>query len=283
MENSDNTAKPDAETAMSGQRHDIESMNNEPAPALEVKDLWVATEDRQIVKGVSLAIYPGELHAIMGPNGSGKSTLASAIAGKPSYHITAGKIFLQGTDITEMSPDERGRAGLFLAFQYPEEIPGVTILQMLKAALTQRTGKNYAAFELRLMLQDALRELHMDASFADRYVNEGFSGGEKKRSEILQLAVLEPVVAILDETDSGLDIDALRIVAEGIEKVRAHRPEMAILLITHYQRILRYLKPDKVHVLVDGQIVASGAAELAEELEQQGYERFLSAAVGKTQ
>jgi Fe-S cluster assembly ATP-binding protein len=249
-------------------------------PALEVQDLHVATEDAEIVKGVSLSLFPGEVHAIMGPNGSGKSTLAAAIAGKPSYRITAGKIYLKGQDITDMSPDERGRAGLFLAFQYPEEVPGVTILQMLRAAISQRRGENYAAFELRLMLQDALKDLQMDPAFADRYVNEGFSGGEKKRCEILQLAVLEPVVAILDETDSGLDIDALRIVANGISKIKSRQPEMAILLITHYQRILEYLKPDRVHVLVDGRIVASGGDELARELELEGYERFTAAAVG---
>ncbi len=247
-------------------------------PALEIVDLRVSAEDREIVKGVSLAIYPGELHAIMGPNGSGKSTLAAAIAGKPSLNITGGKIYLRGEDITEMSPDERGRAGLFLAFQYPEEVPGVTILQMLRAALSQRKGQNYAAFELRMMIRDALQDLQMDPSFADRYVNEGFSGGEKKRCEILQLAVLQPAVAILDETDSGLDIDALRIVAEGVDHIRSKDPELALLVITHYQRILRYLKPDRVHVLVDGRIVASGGSELAEELEAEGYERFVSAA-----
>lgn len=249
-------------------------------PVLEIRDLRVSAEDREIVKGVSLALYPGEVQAIMGPNGSGKSTLAAAVGGKPSYRITGGKIYLRGEDITDKSPDERARAGLFLAFQYPEEVPGVTILQMLRAALSQRQGQNFATFELRLMLQDALRDLQMDSSFQDRYVNEGFSGGEKKRCEILQLAVLEPVVAILDETDSGLDIDALRIVAEGIEKIRSRHPDMAILLITHYQRILRYLKPDRIHVLVDGRIVDSGAGELAEELEREGYDRYLGAPVG---
>lgn len=252
----------------------------QPPPVLQVEDLRVSTEDHAIVKGVSLTLYPGEIHAIMGPNGSGKSTLAAAIAGKPSYRITGGKVYLRGEDITNMGPDERGRAGLFLAFQHPEEVPGVTILQMLRAALSQRKGRNYAAFELRLMLKDALEDLQMDPSLVDRYVNEGFSGGEKKRCEILQLAVLEPTVAILDETDSGLDIDALRVVAEGIERVGARHPEMAVLLITHYQRILRYLRPDRVHVLVDGCIVASGGDELAEELEREGYERFTAAPVG---
>ncbi len=250
------------------------------APVLEIRDLRVAAEGREIVKGVSLALYPGELHAVMGPNGSGKSTLASAIAGKPSFEITGGKVFLRGEDITEASPDERARAGLFLAFQYPEEVPGVTILQMLRAALSEIKGQNYATFEVRLMLKDALADLQMDQSFADRYVNEGFSGGEKKRCEILQMTILEPAVAILDETDSGLDIDALRIVAEGIEKARARRPEMAVLLITHYQRILRYLEPDKVHVLVGGRVVASGGLELAELLERQGYDQFVPEPVG---
>lgn len=250
-----------------------------PVPALEVVDLHVASDGRPILQGVDLKLYQGQVQAIMGPNGSGKSTLASAIAGKPSYEVTQGKIYFLGQDITDWSPDERGRAGLFLAFQYPEEIPGVTMVQLLRAAASQRRGQNLAAFEARLMLQDALKELSMDPSFADRYVNEGFSGGEKKRAEILQLAVLEPIVAILDETDSGLDIDALKIVAEGIAKVRQRRPEMAVLLITHYQRILRYIRPDVVHVLVAGRIVASGGQELAERLEMEGYDQFVTDAV----
>ncbi len=267
---------PEGNKVTTGQEAD----SPDTTPLLEIQDLRVSAEGREIVKGVSLVLYPGELHAVMGPNGSGKSTLASAIAGKPSFEITGGKVFLRGQDITDASPDERARSGLFLAFQYPEEVPGVTILQMLRAALSEIKGQNYAAFEVRLMLKDALDDLQMDQSFADRYVNEGFSGGEKKRCEILQMAILEPAVAILDETDSGLDIDALRIVAQGIEKARAKRPEMAVLLITHYQRILRYLKPDKVHVLVGGRIVASGGPELAELLEREGYDRFVPEPVG---
>jgi Fe-S cluster assembly ATP-binding protein len=251
-------------------------------PILEIVGLHAGVEGKEILKGIDLALHRGEVQAIMGPNGSGKSTLASVIAGKPAYEVYKGRIILDGQDITDWSPDERGRAGLFLAFQYPEEIPGVTMVQLLRAALSQRRGENLAAFEARLILQDALRDLEMDPSFADRYVNEGFSGGEKKRAEILQLAVLEPTVAILDETDSGLDIDALKIVASGIAKVRERQPSMAVLLITHYQRILRYIQPDLVHVLVDGKIVESGGKELAERLEREGYERYLAKPAGVT-
>ena len=212
----------------------------------------------------------------MGPNGSGKSTLANVLLGNPAYEITKGQVLFKGQDITAWSPDDRGRAGLFLAFQYPEEIPGVPVLQFLRAALSQRVGINLTVLELRLKIRETLELLRMDPALADRHLNEGFSGGEKKRMEILQMAILEPEVAILDETDSGLDIDALRVVAEVVTVIREQRPELAGLVITHYQRILEYLTPDRVHILVGGRIVESGGADLARRVELEGYESFRS-------
>jgi len=249
---------------------------------LEIKDLTVSveTEDgpKQILKGVTLTIGDGETHAIMGPNGSGKSTLAYSIAGHPKYTITGGTVTLDGEDLLAMSVDERARAGLFLAMQYPVEVPGVSVANFLRTAKTALDGE---APKLRTWVKDvnsALSAMNLDASFAQRSVNEGFSGGEKKRHEIAQLDLLDPKVAILDETDSGLDIDALKIVSEGVNAFR-QREHKGVLLITHYTRILRYVQPDFVHVFVDGRVAESGGAELAEELEANGYDRFVKATV----
>ncbi len=231
----------------------------------------------EILKGLSLTVEEGEVHAIMGPNGSGKSTLASALLGSPEYEVTAGSIELHGDDITDWSTDLRARAGVFLAFQYPQEIAGVSVIQFLRQALSARKGIDLSVLELRLASMEWMKRLGMDSSFVDRYLNEGFSGGEKKRNEIMQMAILEPEVAILDETDSGLDIDALRIVAKGIREIRVDRPTMGVVLITHYQRLLDEVAPDHVHIMVDGRIVASGGMELARELEANGYESFRGA------
>ena len=244
-------------------------------PTLEIRDLHVAVEGKPILKGLSLAVSKGEIHALMGPNGSGKSTLANALMGNPKYEITAGSILLNGVDILELSADERGRKGLFLAFQYPTAIPGVSVANFLRMALTARRKemgieKPLPPKEFRSLVKEKMALLKMDDSFAARYINDGFSGGEKKRAEILQMAVLQPEIAILDETDSGLDIDALRIVSEGVNALSG--PNLGVLLITHYQRILNYIKPQFVHVLVDGRIVKSGGPELAHELEAQGYD-----------
>jgi len=247
---------------------------------LEIKDLHVsvATEDgpKEILKGVDLTVDSGQTHAIMGPNGSGKSTLAYAIAGHPKYEVTGGSVTLDGQDVLSMTVDERARAGLFLAMQYPVEVPGVSMANFLRSAATAVRGE---APKLRTWVKevnDSMTALGVDRAFAERSVNEGFSGGEKKRHEILQLGLLKPKFAILDETDSGLDIDALRIVSDGINRVR--ETGVGTLLITHYTRILRYVKPDFVHVFVAGRIVEEGGPELAEELETSGYERFTAAA-----
>ena len=249
---------------------------------LEIKDLQVSvdTEDgpKEILKGVTLTINSGETHAIMGPNGSGKSTLAYSIAGHPKYDITGGSVTLDGEDILEMSVDERARAGLFLAMQYPVEVPGVSVANFLRTAKTAIDGE---APKLRTWVKDvngAMERMNLDSTFSQRSVNEGFSGGEKKRHEIAQLDLLDPSVAILDETDSGLDIDALKVVSEGVNHFR-EREAKSVLLITHYTRILRYITPDHVHVFVDGRVAESGGPELAAELEANGYERFLKATV----
>lgn len=230
----------------------------------------------EILRGLSISIAAGEVHAIMGPNGSGKSTLANVLLGSPEYEVTAGTVSYQGDDITDWPTDVRAKSGIFLAFQYPQEIPGVSVIQFLRQALSARKGIDLSVLELRLATMDWMKRLGMDSSFVDRYLNEGFSGGEKKRNEIMQMAILEPELAILDETDSGLDIDALRIVAKGIREVRTQRPGMGVLLITHYQRLLDELQPDHIHIMVGGRIVASGGMELAAQLEEHGYEAFRS-------
>jgi Fe-S cluster assembly ATP-binding protein len=246
---------------------------------LEIRDLHAAVTDAagetlEVLRGVDLTISSGQTHAIMGPNGSGKTTLAYAIAGHPKYQVTKGSITLDGEDVLAMSVDARARAGLFLAMQYPVEVPGVSVSNFLRTAITAVRGEAPKLRTFTKELRGAMDELQMDSSFAQRNLNEGFSGGEKKRHEILQLELLNPKIAILDETDSGLDIDALRVVSAGINRFRAD-PEHGVLLITHYTRILRYVQPDFVHVFVGGRIAEEGGSELAEELETSGYERFL--------
>lgn len=244
--------------------------------ALEIRNLHVSVEDKPILRGVNLTVKQGEVHALMGPNGSGKSTLANVLLGHPAYVVTAGQIIFDGKDLMELEADERSRAGLFLAFQYPVSIPGVTLANFLRLAINSRMkaddpdSKGISITDFRRLMRSRMDELHMDHSFAGRYLNEGFSGGEKKRAEILQMAVLRPKIAILDETDSGLDIDALRIVSEGVNTLRG--PDLGVLVITHYQRILNYIQPEHVHVMYQGQIVESGGPELALRLEEAGYD-----------
>jgi Fe-S cluster assembly ATP-binding protein len=238
------------------------------------EDLHISVQDTPIVNGVTLAVKEGEKHALMGPNGSGKSSLANALMGNPNYEITRGKIYLKGEDITEMAPDERSRKGLFLAFQYPMAIPGVTVANFLRSAVQARLPEGEQPKGFRKHLKEQCKLLNIDTSFAGRYLNDGFSGGEKKRIEILQMAMLEPRMAILDETDSGLDIDALKVVSEGINRVCGDK--VGVLLVTHYQRILQYVKPDRVHVLVKGRLVRSGGPDLAHELEKTGYDKIIS-------
>jgi Fe-S cluster assembly ATP-binding protein len=240
---------------------------------LEVKNLKVRVEDKEILRGVNLSVKTGEVHAIMGPNGSGKSTLARAIAGHPGYEVTEGQILYQGQDLLEMDPDERAREGVFMAFQYPVEIPGVNNAYFLKAALNAKRKHQgldeLDAMDFMALVKQKLKVLHVDESMLLRSVNEGFSGGEKKRNEIFHMAVMEPTLAVLDETDSGLDIDALKVVSEGVNAMRS--PERAFVVVTHYQRLLNHIVPDFVHVLSEGRIVRSGGRELALELEQKGY------------
>jgi Fe-S cluster assembly ATP-binding protein len=243
-------------------------------PLFQVEDLHVAVGGREILGGVNLAVERGQVHALMGPNGSGKSTLANALLGHPAYRVTGGRIRFQGEDITAWSTEVRGKAGIFLAFQYPEEIPGVPVAQFLRQALSARKGIDLSVLELRVSIMEWMKRLGMDPSFGERFLNQGFSGGEKKRNEILQMAILEPDFAVLDETDSGLDIDALGVVASGVEAVRQSRPNLGVLLVTHYQRILDRLTPDVVHLLVRGRIVTSGGPELARQLEKEGYEAW---------
>jgi Fe-S cluster assembly ATP-binding protein len=243
---------------------------------LVIRNLHVSIDGKEILKGFDLTVRQGEIHAIMGPNGTGKSTLAYTLMGHPSYEVTEGEVIYKGENILELEPDERARLGLFLAFQYPVSIPGVTVANFLRSAINSRRraanpdDKGVPIPEFRKMVKERMERLKMDTSFAGRYLNEGFSGGEKKRAEILQMAVLQPEIAVLDETDSGLDIDALRVVADGVNALRG--PNLGALVITHYQRILNYIKPDFVHVMLHGRIVESGGADLALHLEEHGYE-----------
>ena len=250
--------------------------------ALVIKDLRVSIDDKPILKGLNLEVKLGEIHAIMGPNGSGKSTMAYALAGHPRYEVEGGEVWMDGINLLELEPDERARMGLFLAFQYPTAIPGISMANFLRTSVNAVRGeannggsknKGIPITEFRKLLTEKMDLLKMDKSFARRYLNEGFSGGEKKRAEILQMALLEPKIAILDETDSGLDIDALRVVSEGVNSLRS--PNRAFVIITHYQRILSYVKPDFVHVMFDGQIIESGGPELAERLEVEGYDQLV--------
>ncbi len=246
-------------------------------PLLKITNLHavIAEDGTEILKGLDLEIPSGRIHAIMGPNGSGKSTLSKVLAGHPAYEVTEGEVWFKGRNLLELGVDERARDGLFLAFQYPVDIPGVSIANFMRAALQAKTpDEEVDIFDFQDELLGRMRMLEMDAAFAGRSVNDGFSGGEKKRNEILQMALLRPELSIMDETDSGLDIDALKIVSEGVNKLKAERPESSYLLITHYQRILNYIKPDVVHVMVSGRIVESGGPELAEQLEAHGYEEW---------
>ncbi len=245
----------------------------EPAE-LVIQDLHVSVEGREILKGVNLTVPTGEVHALMGPNGSGKSTLAYTLMGHPKYEVTQGQVLFGGEDLLELEPDERARRGIFLAFQYPTAIPGVSLANFLRMSLKSVTGKEMPILQFRNLVKQKMALLKMDDSFFSRYVNDGFSGGEKKRAEILQMALLQPRIAIMDETDSGLDIDALRTVADGVNALRG--PQLGVLIITHYQRILNYIKPDYVHVMVDGRIVRSGQQELVEALEARGYDWIIS-------
>ncbi|QSO49084.1 Fe-S cluster assembly ATPase SufC [Alicyclobacillus mengziensis] len=242
------------------------------SPVFQINDLHVKVEDKEIVRGLSLEIKGGEIHAIMGPNGTGKSTLASALMGHPAYEVTSGRVTLDGQDVLEMSVDERARAGMFLAMQYPAEVPGVSNANFLRTALNARlgAGNEVPVLKFHRQLQQKMKDLNIDPAFAERYLNEGFSGGEKKRNEILQMAMLNPRISILDEIDSGLDIDALRIVADAVNSLRS--PEIGFLIITHYQRLLQHIVPDHVHVMMQGRIVRSGGRELALKLEQNGYD-----------
>jgi Fe-S cluster assembly ATP-binding protein len=247
----------------------------EAGPAtLEVEGLRVEVEGKEILKGIDLVVPQGEVHAIMGPNGSGKSTLANVVMGRPSYTVTAGRIVFKGRDISGLKPDQRAQLGLFLAFQYPTEIPGVSVVNFLRSAYSSVKGEQISALAFRKRLKEKMGLLGVDDAMVARYVNQGFSGGEKKKNEVLQLAVLEPDIAILDETDSGLDIDSLKAVANGVQRLIG--PDLGVLLITHYQRILNYITPHRIHVMMDGRIVLSGGPELAHELERKGYEGLRS-------
>jgi Fe-S cluster assembly ATP-binding protein len=243
-------------------------------PLLKITNLHaeIAEDGTEILRGVNLELNEGEIHAIMGPNGSGKSTLSKVISGHPAYEVTDGEILFRGQSVLDMQPDERARAGIFLAFQYPVEIPGVSVANFMRTALNAKRGEEVDIFDFQDELEGRMAMLEMDPAFAARSVNDGFSGGEKKRNEILQLAMLQPELAVMDETDSGLDIDALKIVTGGINRIKQERSGMAVLLITHYQRMLNYITPDQVHVMVEGRIVRTGGAELALELEERGYD-----------
>jgi Fe-S cluster assembly ATP-binding protein len=248
---------------------------------LQIRDLTVAVEGEEILHGVNLSVSKGETHALMGPNGSGKSTLAYAIMGHPNYKVTGGQVTFKGADLTALTPDERARLGLFLAMQYPTEVPGVSLTNFLRTAVNAFRDQDVPVRQFMQQIREEMDRLGMDEKFLQRNVNEGFSGGEKKRFEILQLALLLPEIAVLDETDSGLDVDALKSVSEGVNRLRG--PDMGVLIITHYTRILRYIAPDRVHVMFDGRIVESGGPELAEKLESKGYEHLRPPAAQVTQ
>jgi Fe-S cluster assembly ATP-binding protein len=237
---------------------------------LKIEDLQVEIDGQEIVKGLDLEVGKGEIHAIMGPNGSGKSTLANVLMGHPRYEVTGGSITFQGQDVFELEPDERAKLGMFLAFQYPSEVPGVSVANFLRTAINSVREEELSPTEMYRLLQEKMSIMQMDPKFAERYLNEGFSGGEKKRNEILQMLMLDPKLAIMDETDSGLDIDALQVVAKGVNEMKG--PEFSAVIITHYQRILRYIEPDRVHVMLDGRLVTSGGKELADDLEEKGYD-----------
>ena len=246
-----------------------------PTPLLELRNLHAEAENSQILRGVDLVVYEGEVHALMGPNGAGKSTLANVVMGHPGYTLTDGQILLKGEDIAAWSSDQRARAGIFLAFQYPEAISGVSVTQFLRQAIAARKNlEELSILEVRLDLAEWMDRLGMDPAFAERHLNDGFSGGERKRNEVLQMALLEPIVAMLDETDSGLDIDALRVVARGVRTVRDDHPTMGVVVVTHYVKLLEEIEPDQVHILVDGQIVHSGGPELAQQIELEGYDAW---------
>ena len=244
------------------------------APLLEIENLHVEADGAEILRGVDLTVGAGEVHALMGPNGAGKSTLAATLLGHPSYRVTEGAVRFRGEDVTHWATDARGKAGMFLAFQYPESIEGVSVVQFLRQAISARRGEDVSVLEVRLSMSEWMERLGMDPSFGERHLNQGFSGGEKKRNEVLQMALLEPELAVLDETDSGLDIDALGVVGRGVRTVREQRPELGVLVVTHYQRLLEDLVPDQVHLLVDGRIVDSGGPELAKRIEQAGYDEW---------
>jgi Fe-S cluster assembly ATP-binding protein len=237
---------------------------------LKIEDLHIEIDGQEIVKGVDLEVGKSEIHAIMGPNGSGKSTLANVLMGHPRYEVTEGSITFQGEDVFELEPDERAKLGMFLAFQYPSEVPGVSVANFLRTAVNSVREEELNPMEMYRLLQEKMSIMQMDPKFAERYLNEGFSGGEKKRNEILQMLMLDPKLAIMDETDSGLDIDALQVVAKGVNEMKG--PEFSAVIITHYQRILRYIEPDRVHVMLDGRLVTSGGKELADDLEEKGYD-----------
>jgi Fe-S cluster assembly ATP-binding protein len=237
---------------------------------LKIENLQVEIDGQEIVKGLDLEVFKGEIHAIMGPNGSGKSTLANVLMGHPRYEVTGGSITFQGEDVFELEPDERAKLGMFLAFQYPSEVPGVSVANFLRTAVNSVREEELSPMEMYRLLQEKMSIMQMDPKFAERYLNEGFSGGEKKRNEILQMLMLDPKLAIMDETDSGLDIDALQVVAKGVNEMKG--PEFSAVIITHYQRILRYIEPDRVHVMLDGRLVTSGGKELADDLEEKGYD-----------
>lgn len=243
-------------------------------PLLEIENLHVGADGAEILRGVDLTVGAGEVHALMGPNGAGKSTLAATLLGHPSYLVTEGAVRFRGEDVTHWATDARGKAGMFLAFQYPESIEGVSVVQFLRQAISARRGEDVSVLEVRLSMTEWMERLGMDPSFGERHLNQGFSGGEKKRNEVLQLALLEPELAVLDETDSGLDIDALGVVARGVRTVREQHPDLGVLVVTHYQRLLEDLVPDQVHLLVDGRIVDSGGPELAQRIEQAGYDEW---------